>query len=462
MGLRPDSYTFNPTIAACSLLPDPVRGQLVHALVIKTGCDSESILKTTLLDMYSKYGLVAEALLIFQEISCKDVIAWNALLSNFIRHALPDDAISFFQEMQKSGVMHTSFTLCSLLKACCSLKNLHLGRQVHTQVIVTGNISVVEATALVDVYSSCRLMLHAVQVFHTLHCPKDDAMYNSLLAGCVQNREYDVAFDLLRKMKPNAIALTTILTACSDISDSAKGKEIHCVVIRKALAADTLLCNALLDMYTKSGSITMARMAFDQIYEKNVVTWTTIIDAYGRHGGGTEALKLFWKMRDEKNGVSPNSVTFLVVLSACAHSGLVEEAKECFVSMTENHAIVPSPEHYASVIDLLGRAGKVEEAWDLYKDMKKRNIEPTKVVWTALVNACKLNQDLVRGEIAAKHLFDLEPDKPGNYVLLSNFYASTGKWELVQKLRRVMTEKGLRKERGCSSIVVNVEAKYRC
>ncbi|XP_068643378.1 pentatricopeptide repeat-containing protein At5g66500, mitochondrial-like isoform X3 [Aristolochia californica] len=406
IGLLPDSYTFTPTLAACSLLPNPVRGQLVHALLIKTGYESVTILKTTLLDMYSKYNLVAEALLVFQEIPFKDVVAWNALLSCFIRHGLPNDAVSFFQEMRKSGVMYTAFTLCSLLKACCLSRNLLLGKQIHTQ-----------------------------------------------------NREYEVAFDLSRKMKPNAIALTTILAACSDISDLSKGKEIHCLVIRKGLEADTLLCNALLDMYTKSGKITMAKMVFDQISEKNVVTWTSIIDAYGRHGGGTEALKIFRKMRDDKNGVSPNSVTFLALLSACGHSGLVEEAKECFVSMTEKHAINPSPEHYACVIDLLGRAGKVEEAWDLYNDVKKRNVEPTEAVWAALLNACKLNQDIPRGEFAAKHLFELEPEKPGNYILLSNFYASAGKWELVQELRRMMTEKGMRKERGSSSVVFECGSK---
>ncbi|XP_068643376.1 pentatricopeptide repeat-containing protein At5g66500, mitochondrial-like isoform X2 [Aristolochia californica] len=459
IGLLPDSYTFTPTLAACSLLPNPVRGQLVHALLIKTGYESVTILKTTLLDMYSKYNLVAEALLVFQEIPFKDVVAWNALLSCFIRHGLPNDAVSFFQEMRKSGVMYTAFTLCSLLKACCLSRNLLLGKQIHTQVIVIGIVSVIEATALVDFYSNCGLMSHAVQVFCKLNCPKDDAIYNSLLAGCIQNREYEVAFDLSRKMKPNAIALTTILAACSDISDLSKGKEIHCLVIRKGLEADTLLCNALLDMYTKSGKITMAKMVFDQISEKNVVTWTSIIDAYGRHGGGTEALKIFRKMRDDKNGVSPNSVTFLALLSACGHSGLVEEAKECFVSMTEKHAINPSPEHYACVIDLLGRAGKVEEAWDLYNDVKKRNVEPTEAVWAALLNACKLNQDIPRGEFAAKHLFELEPEKPGNYILLSNFYASAGKWELVQELRRMMTEKGMRKERGSSSVVFECGSK---
>lgn len=222
-------------------------------------------------------------------------------------------------------------------------------------------------------------------------------------------------------------------------------------------ALNLIHCNALLDMYAKCGNMISSRLIFNRIDSKNVVSWTSMIDAYGSHGCGFEALKLFEEMRREPCCISPNSVTFLVVLSACGHSGLVEEARSCFVSMKEKHNIDQSPEHYACFIDLLGRAGKIQEVWDLFYDMKKSDIEPTSAVWAALLNACKVSLDVVRGEFAARHLFELEPKNPAYYVLLSNFYADVGKWEAAEELRRLMKGKGLEKEVGSSWVARDCE-----
>ncbi|KAK8585295.1 hypothetical protein V6N13_139229 [Hibiscus sabdariffa] len=176
-------------------------------------------------------------------------------------------------------------------------------------------------------------------------------------------------------------------------------------------------------MYAKCGKILYARSLFDGISKKCVVSWTSMIDAYGSHGYGIEALELFKLMEMNRNGVMPNSVTFLAVLSACGHSGLVEEGRKCFNLMREKYGLDPNQEHYACFIDVLGRAGQIDEAWSLLDNMIKNGTRPTAAIWIALLNASSLNQDIARGELAAKHLLELEPDKPSNYVLLSNFWA---------------------------------------
>lgn len=458
-GSRLDGYTFTPVLSVCASITNVERGRQVHNLVAKSNSsfNSETVVGTALIDMYAKCGHLGDAVRAFEEVKSKDIVTWNTMISGFVQHGFTDKAVGVFQEMKKDGVEISGFTMCSMLKACASSCALRQGKQVHSAMIIRGCNSLVVSTALVDFYSDCCLISSAIKVFYDVNCKKDGAICNSLVTGCVRNHKYIEAFSMLGRMKPNPIAFTSVLVACSELSNLAIGKQIHCVMIRWGFEFDTLLCNALLDMYAKCGKITNARLIFEQIDMKNVVSWTSMIDAYGSHGHGVEALKLFEEMEKEPNGVSPNSVTFLVALSACGHSGLVEEGRHCFASMMEKHRIKPGPEHYACFIDLLGRAGKMAEAWVLFDYMVKSNSKITSGVWAALLNACKVNQDVVRGEFAAKHLFELEPEKPENYVLLSNFYAAVGKWDAVEELRRLMREKGLRKEVGSSWITLECE-----
>ncbi|TXG59678.1 hypothetical protein EZV62_014251 [Acer yangbiense] len=286
-------------------------------------------------------------------------------------------------------------------------------------------------TALVNFYSVVGLITEAMKVFSGLDGRVDDIMRNSLISGCIRNRKYKDAFFIMNSMRPNVVALTTALAACSVNSDSWIGKQIHCVALRFGLTFDTQFCNVLLDMYAKCGIILNARSLFDGIVQKDV-SWTSMIDAYGSHGCGPEALELFRKMDEEGSGVLPNSVTFLAVLSACAHSGLVDQAREY----------------------TLGKAGQMDEVWCLFDDMVKSGFKATTAVWGALVNACKLNLDVTRGEFAAKRLLELEPDNPSYYILLSNFYATIGKWDAVDNLRNIMRKKGLVKESGSSWFAV--------
>ena len=357
------------------------------------------------------------------------------------------NAIRAFHSMVEAGVRFTDFTLCSILKALSELQGLRQGMQIHSWVCIAGCWSVVMASALVDFYARCGRMQDAVHVFDGLRCEKDVAIYNALLGGLVLNRQYGDAFLTLRRMKPNANALSCALDACAESSSLEYGKQIHSVMFRHGFDQDTISCNVLLDMYAKCGQMAASRLVFDHIVEKNVVSWTSIIDAYGSHGLGTEAFNLFKEMEKESD-VSPTSITFLSVLSACGHSGLLEEGRQCFVSMTDKYGLEPSPEHYACYIDLLGRAGKFEEAWNIFCSLDKA----TRGVCITMLYACKVSKDLVRGEIVARRLLELDPENPGIYVLISNFYSDLGRWEGAEDLRKEMRTRGMRKEVGSSQV----------
>ncbi|MBA0865305.1 hypothetical protein Goshw_011001 [Gossypium schwendimanii] len=449
-----NAYTFTPVLSACSALPGTKYGKQVHGLMIKTGVDAGTVAKTALMNLYSKYRCLGDSVRAFEEIELKDVVTWNAMISSFLRHGLAKEALHVFATMRRERVRLSEFTLCSVLKACSSLKAFAQGKQIHGLVVVFGRDLVILSTALVDFYSDMERINDALKVFSSLNDRKDNVMCNSLISGCIKNRRYKEAFSIMSKMRPNVVALTSALGACSENSDLWIGKQIHSVALHFGFTDDTQLCNGILDMYAKCGKILYARSLFDGISNKCVVSWTSMIDAYGSHGYGIEALELFKLMEVNRNGVMPNSVTFLAVLSACGHSGLVEEGRKCFHLMREKYGLDPDQEHYACFIDVLGRAGRIDEAWSLFDGMVKNGTKPTAAVWIALLNACSLNQDIARGEIAAKRLLELEPDKPSNYVLLSNFYAAVGRWDSVDKLRDVMKQKGLNKEAGSSRVTV--------
>ncbi|WVY94073.1 hypothetical protein V8G54_033161 [Vigna mungo] len=335
-----DAYTFTSVLRACTLLHVSQLGTQVHAQMVKTGADSGTVAKTSLVDMYSKCGSLDEAVKVFDEMGQRDVVAWNALLSCFLRCDLPVEAVGVLRAMGRENVELSEFTLCSALKSCASLKALELGKQVHGLVVCMGRDMVVLSTALIDFYSSVGCVDDALKVFCSLKGWKDDMMYNSLVSGCVRNRRYGEAFRVMGLVRPNAVALTSALVGCSENLD------------------------------------------------------------------------------------------------------------------LEKYGLEPDPEHYACYIDILGRAGNIEGVWTAYHNMVEQGTRPTAGIWVALLNACSLNQDVERGELAAKHLLQLEPNKSSYIVLVSNFYAAIGKWDRVDELRSVMRTKGLVKEAGNSWINV--------
>lgn len=421
----------------------------------KSGRLSSPVTATALLAMYSNINRIGDAFSVFDEMPTRDAVAWNSLLSSLVMHDFAGDAVDAFRSMAASGVSFTGFTLCSLLKAFGALRALGLGRQIHAWVIIAGCDSLVMATALIDFYSSCAQVCMAIAVFDRLKCHKDSAIHNAVANACVKNGSFQEVFALLVELKPlNEVFLTSALTACAESSNLVYGREMHCIILRRGFDFDAILCNALINMYAKCGNLKAALLLFDWVGERNVVSWTSIIDACGIHGRGVEALRLFKRMEEEKasSNVSPNSVTLLSVLSACSHSGLVDEAKECFSLMKDKHGVAPNSAHYACLIDLLGRAGRVEEAWDLFSGLIGSNNELTSPVCVAMLNACIVAMDFSRGEVVSMHLLELDPDNPSSYIQVSNFYGAFGRWKGVEELRKTLISRGLRKEMGSSQV----------
>jgi len=254
----------------------------------------------------------------------------------------------------------------------------------------------------------------------------------------------------LTVLKPNSVTYTTILPACANLAALEHGKEIHKDIIRSGLQSDTVVDNSLVDMYAKCGCLGDARKVFDNMLGRNVVSWSAMIIGYAMHGCGKEALQLFEQM--QHSGTLPNHITFLGVLSACCHAGLVYDGWQYFNSMTRNYCIAPVMEHYCCIVDLLGRAGFLDEAQDFINRMPTK---PDAAIWGSLLSACRLHTNVEIGEHAAQHLLKLDPKNAANYVLLSNIYAMAGMWENAEKVRKLMKDRRIEKIPGCSWIEID-------
>ncbi|KAL6884534.1 hypothetical protein ACP4OV_010470 [Aristida adscensionis] len=434
----------------------PSLSPAVHAALLKSSslCRPIPIPPTALLTAYANAGLPAAASRLFDEMPHRDAVTWNALLACLVRHARPAAAAAAFRGMAAAGFAPTAATLCTVLKACAASRALRPGRQVHARSVVSCQGDVIMATALVDLYMSCGLVDEAMRVFTHADCLKDAALYNAALSGCVENGRFGEAFLMLRWTELNGISLTCALTACSATANLAYGMQVHCKALRCGFGSDTIICNALIDMYAKCGRTMAARIVFDRMAGRNVVSWSSMIDGYSRQGHGVEALDLFKLMEKDAPMILPNAVTFLAVLSACGHSGLVDEGRSTLHLMKSKYGINPEPEHYACLIDMLGRAGQIDEAWDLYCTLTANRNETSSAICVAMLSACRANMYVGRGNKVAMHMLEVDPQNPGIHVLISNFHAAFRQWSQSDESRKVIMDKGLRKEAATSHVAV--------
>jgi pentatricopeptide repeat protein len=431
-----------------------------HAALLKSSALSSAvpIAATVLLTAYASAGLPGAASRLFDEMPARDAVAWNALLACLVRHARAGAAAAAtFRGMATSGVPPTPATLCTMLKACATSRAACPGRQLHARGVISCRADandVVVATALVDLYMSCGLVEDAMRVFVLTRCPKDAALHNAVLSGCVENGWFSDAFTMLRRhsMELDGVSLTSALTACAATANLAYGMQLHCKALRGEFDSDTILCNALIDMYAKCGRATSARIVFNRMATRNVVSWSSMIDAYSRHGHGVDALDLFKLMEKAAPMVLPNAITFLALLSACAHTGLVDEAQSMLHLMKSKYGIDPQPEHYACLIDMLGRTGRIDEAWDLYCSLTASRNKSSSAICVAMLNACRANMDAVRGKKVAVRMLEVDPRNPRIHVLISNFHATMRQWSESNESRRIIVDEGLRKEAASSHV----------
>ncbi|KAL6296709.1 hypothetical protein ACE6H2_004851 [Prunus campanulata] len=450
-----DQFTYPFVLKACASELAVEKGREVHGVVVRIGFDSDRFLCSSLLNFYGVCGKIESARLVFDEFKAKDVVFWNAMIMGYARNGMALEACEVFREIVKVGeVAPNEGAVLALISACTVSKNLKLGREIHGYVRkeVTFGLSVKLGAAMVDLYAKCGCLDYAKRVFEGMP-EKNSVVWNSLISCYSLNGFSREAIGLFRDMcfwdvKPDRYTISGLLSACAQTGAINLGNWVRKFAEKNGLW-DEFIGTSLVDLYAKCGSIEAAREVFDQMDKKTVATWNTILSGYASNGRAGSAIELFDEMR--KSGAIPDSITFLSILHACAHAGLVEKGKQYFDSMVKNDKITPKVEHYGCMVDLLGRAGLLKEARELIERM---DIEPNVIVWGSLFNACSIHGDIEVGEWAADHIFNLEAMDGGSYVLLANMYAAAGRFDRVKAVRQAMVDASFCKLPGCSMIEI--------
>jgi pentatricopeptide repeat protein len=415
-GVKPNLKTFASVIATCANLGTLDYGIEVHDEIIRIGFRCDVFVESALVDMYAKCGSLEKAREVFDKMHQRNAISWTAMLAGYAQNGCVDEALNLFQKMPQRDV--------------------------------------VSWTAMIAGFAQNGYLDQALKLFQEM--PKRNLVsWTAMIAGYVQNGHSEEALKIFRQMqqsdvKPDSNTYATVLPAFANLAALEQGMEIHEEIIKNGLQSDVFVANALVDMYAKCGSIENACNVFEKIHPKSVISWNTMIAGYSMHGAGKEALKLFEQMR--LCNTKPNHVTLLSVLSACCHSGLVVEGWHFFHSMSQSYQITPSMEHYSCMVDLLGRAGYLNEALDF---IVKMPIKPGATVWSCLLGACRIHDNIELAEHVAEQIFKLDPNNAAPYVLLSNIYAAMGKWVEREKVWKMMNDRSVHKNPGCSWIEVN-------
>ncbi|OMP01762.1 hypothetical protein COLO4_11629 [Corchorus olitorius] len=456
LGFEMDGFTLSGVITAS--LNDVFLTRQVHCFVVVGGFDSYASVNNTLLSCYSKLGVLEEAKQVFHGMGeCKNEVSWNSMIVAYGQHKEGAKALALFQEMVSRGFGIDMFTFASVLTAFTSLEDLVGGVQFHAMLIKTGfhqNAHI--GSGLIDMYSKCGDgVSDCKKVFEEVSQP-DLVVWNTMIAGYSMNEELsEEALQCFQQMRrvgyhPDDCSFVGVIGACSNLSSPSQGRQIHALTIKAEIPNRVQVNNALVTMYSKCGNLQDARRLFDRMPEHNTVSLNSMIAGYAQHGIGMESLLLFEQMLEQN--ISPMSITFVSVLSACAHTGKLDEGRKYFKIMKEKFGIEPEVEHYSCMIDLLGRAGKLSEAKRLIETMP---FSPGSIGWAALLGASKMHGDIELASEAANQILQLEPSNAVPYVMLANMYASTGRWEESAAVRKLMRNRGVRKKPGCSWIEVN-------
>ncbi|PIA50093.1 hypothetical protein AQUCO_01300672v1 [Aquilegia coerulea] len=439
-GVTIDTEIFSSLLETCFQLKSINHGIKIHYLIPPKLLRESASLSFKLLRLYAMSGLVEHAQQLFDEMSRRDISAfpWNSLISGYAELGRYEDAIALYFQMEEEGVEPDQFTFPRVLKACAGLGSIRLGEAIHRDIVRRGFATDgFVLNALVDMYAKCGDIVKARKVFNKIGV-RDSVSWNSLLTAYVHHGLLVEALDIFRGMlyagfEPDSITISKLL---SGFSSSAVGFEIHGWVIRRGLDQSLSVSNSLIAFYSQQGMLDQACWLFEMMEAQDVISWNSIISAHRKH---PKALSYYQQM--ENSNYLPDNVTFVSVLSACAHLGLVEDGRKLYKKMQRKYGIKPSMEHYACMVNLLGRAGFINDAYEIVTKHMEFEAGPT--VWGALLYACSLHDNVDVGEIAAERLFELEPDNAHNFELLIKIYGNAGRWDEVEKVMQSMVDRGL-------------------
>ncbi|KAK7250969.1 hypothetical protein RIF29_33781 [Crotalaria pallida] len=455
----------------------------IHAAVIRRNLHHHPILNFKLQRSYSTFNHLHHSVTLFNQTHNPNVFFWTSLIQSHTLHSL-SPSIRFYIQMLTRGVEPNAFTLSSVLKGCpfetlgelhCHVIKLGLGSDLYVSTgLVDGYArkgdvesaekvfdkmperSLVSLTSMLTCYAKHGKLKEARVLFEEMEDDNRDVVcWNVMIDGYAQHGFPNESLLLFRKMlrervKPNEITVLSVLSACGQIGALESGRWVHSYIESKGVWINVCVGTALVDMYCKCGSLDDARKVFDKIEGRDVVAWNSMIMGYAIHGFSEEAFKLFHEMC--RMGIKPTDISFIAVLTACGHSGLVAKGWEVFNSMKNGYNVEPKIVHYGCMMNLLGRAGHLQEAYDLVRNM---DIDPDPVLWGTLLWACRLHNNVSLGEEIAEFLLSHNLASLGTYVLLSNIHAAAGNWVGVAKMRSLMKDSGVEKEPGCSAIEVN-------
>ncbi|RYR76874.1 hypothetical protein Ahy_A01g001393 isoform A [Arachis hypogaea] len=423
INLSPDNFTYAFTINAASGSRDEKHGMMLHAHAIVDGLAPNLFVGSALVDLYCKFSRVGYARKVFDRMPEKDTVLWNAMVNGLARNCCYEDSIEvllFWMIDKPDLVSYNALISGFTCNGEVELNEMDLARSLFDE-----------------------------------SPEKTVAAWNAMISGYTQNGLTETSLSLFQEMMktefaPNPVTITTILSACAQLGALSFGKWVHELIKSKNLEPNIYVSTALVDMYAKCGNISEAWQLFDSMSEKNTVTWNTMIFGYGLHGHGHEALKLFNEMLHL--GFQPSSVTFLSVMYACSHAGLVREGDEIFRAMVNEYGIKPLPEHYACMVDILGRAGQLEKALEFIRSMP---VEPGPAVWGTLLGASMIHKDTNMARMASEKLFELDPGSVGYHVLLSNIYSVERNFPKAASIREGVKKRKLAKTPGCTLIEIH-------
>ncbi|CAL0311380.1 unnamed protein product [Lupinus luteus] len=490
--VKPDDFTYPTVLKACAELLDCDTGMEIHKSIEASSIGWSLVVHNALVSMYGRFGELEVARHLFDNMSVRDAVSWNTIISCYASRGMWGEAFQLFGRMQEEciemniiiwntiagGCLHSAnfkgalqllsqmrssihldnVALVIGLNACSHIGALKLGKEIHGHAVRTcldrfENIK----NALITMYSRCKDLRHAYMVFHRME-EKGLITWNSMLSGYAhldQSEEVSFLFrEMLHKgVEPNFVTIASVLPLCARIANLQHGKEFHCYIMkREEFKNYLLLWNSLIDMYARSGKVLEARRVFDSLSTRDEVTYTTMILGYGMKGDGEIALRLFEDMC--KFNVKPDHVTMVAVLTACSHSGLIAQGQLLFRKMVNVYGITPRIEHYACMADLFGRAGLLNKAKEVITGMPYK---PTPAMWATLIGACRIHGNTLMGEWAAGKLLEMKPDHSGYYVLIANMYAAAGCWSKLAQVRTSMRDSGVRKSPGCAWVDIGNE-----
>ncbi|KAG0483108.1 hypothetical protein HPP92_011192 [Vanilla planifolia] len=457
-GNMPSNFSIISSISSCASLEFLKTGLQIHCVASKFGFDSDISVLNSLITMYGECEALPECWKIFRSMPDYDQITWNSMVGVLSSSEVPlEVSIGLFLEMMQRGWRPNRVTFVNVLTASTPHSVVELGKQVHGLAVKCGMFrDIAVDNAFLSLYAKSNDMISCERFFSEMSL-KDEVSWNSMVAGYVHNGLLSKAMDFVWLMMHNGqnmdcFTFTTVLSACSSVAALERGMEIHAFGIRSHLESDVVVDSALVDMYSKCGRIDYAWQVFSLMPLKNEFSWNAMISGYAKHGHGSRALEIFNMMQN--SNLMPDHVTFVGVLSACSHSGFVEQGLYYFESMSSRYRLVPRIEHYSCVVDLLGRAGRVDKMEEFVSRMP---MSPNILIWRTILGACCRSKQGIHTNLfkkASEILLELEPDNPVNYVLISNVYASKGIWEGVARARIAMKGAPMKKEAGCSWVTL--------